>query len=133
MQLGTISEHALFGHTGPLTLIMISLPCQHIFCSPCIRELIAARKHPNQGNPYVSDEEEDQTLISCPECRALTKPEDMETIEYTASTQWDALLEVAAKSAKLDRRRGDMDTSDEEEEEERVGGFIDDEQSEEAR
>lgn len=57
----------------------------------------------------------------------------MEVVEFTSATQWDALLEVAKKSAKLDRRRGDMDTSEEEEEEERVNGFIDDEESEEAR
>lgn len=54
-------------------------------------------------------------------------------MEYTSSSQWDALLEVANQSAKLDRKRGELDTSDEEEEEDLANNFIDDEQSEEAR
>lgn len=40
--------------------------------------------------------------------------------------QWDALLEVANASAKLDKRRGELDTSDEEEEEDVANNFIDD-------
>ena len=41
-------------------------------------------------------------------------------MEYLASEQWDALLEVAKQWAKIDRRR-ELETSDEEEEEQ----FID--------
>jgi hypothetical protein len=57
----------------------------------------------------------------------------MEVVEHTSETQWDALLEVAEASAKLDRRRGDLDTSDEEEEEAAANNFINDDQSEDAR
>ena len=57
----------------------------------------------------------------------------MEIVEYTSSTQWDALLEVANASAKLDRGRRQVETSDEEEEEEAENGFIHDTQSEDAR
>lgn len=46
-------------------------------------------------------------------------------MQYTASQQWDALLEVARSWAKMDRRR-EAETSEEEAEEE----FIDDEQPE---
>ena len=51
----------------------------------------------------------------------LTAKEDMEVVEYTASQQWDALLEVAKAWAKADRRR-ELESSDEEAEE----AFIDD-------
>ncbi|KAI0089200.1 hypothetical protein BDY19DRAFT_130210 [Irpex rosettiformis] len=103
------------------------LPCQHVFCTSCIQGYISARNKPNRG--YASDDE-DSTSIPCPQCREPASLEDMEVVEYTSATQWDALLEVANKSAKLDRRRGGMDTSEEEEEEERVNGFIDDEDNE---
>lgn len=46
---------------------------------------------------------------------------------YTSSTQWDALLEVAYASAKLDRKRGELDTSDEEAEEDAANNFIESE------
>lgn len=46
---------------------------------------------------------------------------------YTSSMQWDALLEVANASAKLDRR-GDVESSDETEE--AADDFIDDENDE---
>lgn len=49
----------------------------------------------------------------------------MEVVRYTASSQWDELLKVARKFAKIDHR-GAQDTSEEEEEE----NFVDDETSE---
>lgn len=39
----------------------------------------------------------------------------MDVIQFTASQQWDALLAVAKRWAKIDRRR-ELETSDEEEE-----------------
>jgi hypothetical protein len=60
--------------------------------------------------------------IVCPSCRKEIKKEDMESVDYTASQQWDALLEVAKAWARIDRRR-ELESSDEEAEEQ----FIDDE------
>lgn len=66
-------------------------------------------------------------MFRCPTCREVTSLDDTETVMYTSSVQWDALLEVANASAKLDRRRGELDTSDEEAEEEAADNFIDEE------
>ncbi|OBZ70189.1 hypothetical protein A0H81_09699 [Grifola frondosa] len=81
-----------------------SLPCEHTFCADCTRQL----------SP-------DSEKIKCPQCRTECSREDIEVVEYTASQQWDALLDVAKNWAKVDHRR-EEDTSDEEAEEE----FIDD-------
>ena len=117
-----------------ITTLLQSLPCQHIFCTSCIEELLSISKRDNPASRYNENTTTTPSLsFPCPQCREQTDPDDMEVVEFTSATQWDALLEVAKKSAKLDRRRGDMDTSEEEEEEERVNGFIDDEESEEAR
>ncbi|KAI0701189.1 hypothetical protein BC835DRAFT_267721 [Cytidiella melzeri] len=99
-----------------------SLPCQHVFCTECIQQYIAARSHEDEGGKAVP----------CPSCREMANIKDMEVVEYTSATQWDALLEVANAAAKSDRRRGELDTSDEEEEEAAANTFIDDEQSEHA-
>lgn len=40
--------------------------------------------------------------------------DQVELVEYTASTQWDALLAVAEDWAKIDRSRREEDTSEEE-------------------
>lgn len=85
-----------------------SFPCQHILCETCFQEL--AR---------------DKENLSCPQCRRDFDRDDVETIQHTASSQWDALLNVAARFAKIDHR-GAQDTSDEEASE----NFLDDEQSE---
>ncbi|RPD66846.1 hypothetical protein L227DRAFT_558971 [Lentinus tigrinus ALCF2SS1-6] len=88
-----------------------SLPCQHMFCHACLRKI-----KPDADSYY--DEVES---ISCPTCRTPCPRDDMETVELTSIQQWDALLDVARKWAKIDMRR-EEDTSEEEEEEE----FIDD-------
>ena len=71
---------------------------------------------------WENDEDEDR-VKKCPECRKTFALEDVETIQYTASSQWDVLLNIAARFAKMDHR-GTQDTSDEE----ASDRFIDDEQ-----
>jgi len=83
----------------------VSLPCEHTFCKTCISR--------------VSPGEED---VACPQCRALCPREEIEIVQYTASQQWDDLLDVAKAWAKMDLHR-QPDSSDEEVEEE----FIEDE------
>lgn len=63
-----------------------------------------------------------EDVVRCPNCRKEVQKDELEEVEFTASQQWDALLEVAQTWAKLDIRRQPA-TSDEEEEE----NFIDDE------
>ena len=60
-------------------------------------------------------------VVRCLICRKEADSDDLEIVQHTATTQWDALLEVAADWAKIDNRR-EQDTSEEEAEE----GFIDD-------
>lgn len=91
-----------------LTQSTNSFPCQHILCETCYGEISRNKE-----------------LINCPQCRHNFTREDIETIQYTASSQWDALLNVAAGFAKIDHR-GAEDTSEEEASER----FIDDEESE---
>ncbi|PSR73696.1 hypothetical protein PHLCEN_2v10615 [Hermanssonia centrifuga] len=81
-----------------------SFPCEHVFCEDCTAQLA----------PGSED-------VVCPHCRKVWDKRDLEVVRHTASTQWDALLEVAERWAKMDRRR-ETDTSEEEAEEE----FIDD-------
>ncbi|KAH9833761.1 uncharacterized protein C8Q71DRAFT_772431 [Rhodofomes roseus] len=83
----------------------VSLPCEHTFCKSCISK--------------VSPGEED---VICPQCRTVCPRDEIDIVQYTASQQWDDLLEVAKAWAKMDLRR-QADTSEEEAEEE----FIDDE------
>ncbi|OSD04523.1 hypothetical protein PYCCODRAFT_1433394 [Trametes coccinea BRFM310] len=88
-----------------------SLPCQHTFCNSCVRQLVP--------------EPDDHDSIRCPTCRSVCLREEAEPVEFTASEQWDALLDVAKQWAKMDVRR-EEDTTEEEDAEE----FIDDEQDE---
>lgn len=83
-----------------------SFTCEHAFCKECTQRLA----------PGYED------FVTCPTCRNQVPKNEMEVVEFTASQQWDALLEVAKQWAKIDRRR-ELETSDEE------GGdqFIDDE------
>ena len=54
---------------------------------------------------------------TCPECRKECPIEDVEVIRYTANSQWDALLEIAAAFTKVDRSGPeDLITSDESDE-----------------
>lgn len=94
-----------------------SLPCQHVFCNDCIHQV-------------ASTTQDEEDTFPCPSCREQTSLDDAETVAYTSAMQWDALLEVAYASAKLDQRRGDLDTSDEEAEEEARDNFIEDENEE---
>ncbi|KAH9006889.1 hypothetical protein EDB86DRAFT_2868853 [Lactarius hatsudake] len=88
-----------------------SLPCQHIFCDSCLSK--------------IGDGEN----ISCPQCRGESNVESIEMVEFTATQQWDQLLEIARQFAALEDRLG-PDTSEEEEEEKLRENFIDDEDDE---
>lgn len=90
-----------------------SLPCQHMFCNDCVRKL----------QPIPDDP--DGESICCPQCRNVCQRDELELVEYTASEQWDALLDVAKRWARMDTRR-EADTSEEEDEEE----FIDEDEGE---
>lgn len=90
-----------------------SLPCQHIFCESCLSKI------------------GDGESISCPQCRRECNVESLEVVEFTATQQWDQLLEIAQRFAALEDRLG-PDTSEEEEEEKLRDNFIDDEDDVEA-
>ncbi|KAI0832754.1 hypothetical protein BC628DRAFT_1415008 [Trametes gibbosa] len=77
-----------------------SFPCQHTFCSDCVRQL----------KPVHNTEAE---IISCPTCRQEYEREEIELIQYTASEQWDALLNVANRWARLDVRRAESSSEEE--------------------
>ena len=68
----------------------------------------------------------DGESISCPQCRRECNVESFEVVEFTATQQWDQLLEIARQFAALEDRLG-PDTSEEEEEEKLRDNFIDDE------
>ncbi len=97
-----------------LTCNLTSLPCQHMVCNDCSSKL-----------PPVPEGDRDIESIRCPQCRQLCQRDELDLVEYTASEQWDALLDVARRWAKMDTRR-EADTSEEENEEE----FIDDAENE---
>lgn len=80
------------------------MPCEHTFCQSCISRVAPGEE-----------------AVTCPQCRSVCPRDEIEFVQYTASQQWDDLLDVAKAWAKMDLRR-QADTSDEELEEE----FIDD-------
>ncbi|KAI0251334.1 hypothetical protein BJV78DRAFT_481215 [Lactifluus subvellereus] len=84
-----------------------SLPCQHIYCDSCLSKM------------------DDGENISCPQCRKLSDVESLEAVEFTATQQWDQLLEIAQRFAEMEGRMG-PDTSEEEEEETLRENLIDD-------
>ncbi|THH30343.1 hypothetical protein EUX98_g3852 [Antrodiella citrinella] len=88
----------------------VSLTCQHVMCEDCFKK-------------WKPNEDE----VDCPKCRVKSPRDEVESVRYTASTQWDELLKVARKFAVIDHR-GTLDTSEEENEEQ----FLDDEDSEAA-
>ena len=63
-----------------------SFSCEHTFCKTCTSKLA----------PGYADS------VVCPSCRKDIPKDDMEVVEYTASEQWDALLEVANRWATID-------------------------------
>jgi hypothetical protein len=67
--------------------------------------------------------------ISCPQCRRLSNIDNFEPVEFTATQQWDQLLEIAQRFATIEGQLG-PDTSEEEEEENLRENFIDDGDSE---
>jgi hypothetical protein len=67
--------------------------------------------------------------ISCPQCRRPSNIENFEHVEFTATQQWDQLLEIAQQFAAMEGELG-PDTSEEEEEENLRETFIDDGDSE---
>ncbi|CAL1700228.1 unnamed protein product [Somion occarium] len=85
-----------------------SLPCHHVLCDDCFKQI-----SPNKEE------------VKCPVCRNEHPRDEVEMIRYTASSQWDALLKIAAKFASMDHR-GVEDTSEEEDEEK----FVNDDSSE---
>lgn len=95
-----------------------SLPCQHVFCNNCLQNI----------RPDARSYHDDVESIPCPTCRTPCPRDEMETVELTSTQQWDALLDVARRWAKIDMRRQE-DTSEEEGEEE----FIDDAETNNAR
>jgi hypothetical protein len=62
--------------------------------------------------------------ISCPQCRRRSDIESVEQVEFTATQQWDQLLEIAQRFAAMEEQLG-PDTSEEEEEENLRENFID--------
>ena len=62
--------------------------------------------------------------ISCPQCRRLSDVGTFEPVEFTATQQWDQLLEIAQQFAAMEWEFG-PDTSEEEEEENLRENFID--------
>jgi len=88
-----------------------SLPCQHIFCDSCLSKMSGGEN------------------ISCPQCRRLSDIDNFEPVEFTATQQWDQLLEIAQRFAAMEEQLG-PDTSEEEEEENLRENFIDDGDSE---
>ncbi|KAI9466945.1 hypothetical protein BJY52DRAFT_1235419 [Lactarius psammicola] len=90
-----------------------SLPCQHIFCDDCLSKI------------------GDGEIINCPQCRGESHVENFDAVEFTATQQWDQLLEIAQQFAALEGRLG-PDTSEEEEEEKLRENFIDDDEDVEA-
>lgn len=79
---------------------MDSYTCEHTFCMECTKKLAPVHEE----------------AVTCPTCRREISKDDMEVIQFTASQQWDALLTVANRWAKMDRRR-ELETSEEEAEE----------------
>jgi hypothetical protein len=67
--------------------------------------------------------------ISCPQCRRLSDIDHFEPVDFTATQQWDQLLEIAQQFAAMEGQLG-PDTSEEEEEENLRENFIDDGSSE---
>ncbi|KAH8094897.1 hypothetical protein BXZ70DRAFT_1009841 [Cristinia sonorae] len=79
----------------------VSFPCQHIMCEECFKGI-----SPNKDE------------IKCPYCRRETARDEIETVRYTAASQWDELLKIAKNFAIMDHTyRREQDTSEEEEEE----------------
>ena len=62
--------------------------------------------------------------INCPQCRRPSNIEIFEHVKFTATEQWDQLLEIARKFAAMEGQLG-PDTSEEEEEEKLWENFID--------
>jgi hypothetical protein len=67
--------------------------------------------------------------ISCPQCRRLSDIDNFEPVEFTATQQWDQLLEIDQRFAAMEEQLG-PDSSEEEEEENLPERFIDDGDSE---
>lgn len=89
--------------------MFFSFTCEHTFCNNCISRLPVIRAD----------------TVGCPSCRKEVDRGDLEEVEYTASQQWDALLDVARVWAKSDKREV-LDTSEEEAEEHAAATFIND-------
>lgn len=88
---------------------MSSLPCDHIFCNDCLRNLGL-----------------EKSCIVCPTCRQECETEDFQPVPFSAREQWDKLLLVVKDFASLDNKRGGVDTTDEEVEEDLANNFIQD-------
>lgn len=120
LELKKCSRYVLMSmrYSGTSADCTISLPCQHVFCNKCLQRI----------KPDADSYRDEVESIRCPSCRTPCPRDELETVEFTSTQQWDALLDVARKWAKIDLRR-EEDTSEEEGEEE----FIDDPDANDAR
>jgi len=90
-----------------------SLPCQHLICNDCLPQICKVDWNIQSTD---SEGEQGEEVTKCPQCRKQTPRKDVELVHYTATQQWDDLLEIVQEWAKIDRRRAD-ETSEEEDEE----------------
>jgi hypothetical protein len=98
-----------------------SLPCQHLICNGCLPGICKVNWH-IRSDDSEGEGEQGQEVTKCPQCREESPRKDVQLVHYTATEQWDHLLEVVKDWAKIDHRRVD-ETSEEEDEED----FIKDE------
>jgi len=96
-----------------------SLPCQHLICNNCLPAICKVDWHIRSSD---SEGEQGEEVTKCPQCRQQSPRKEVELVHYTATEQWDCMLEVVQDWAKVDRRRAN-ETSEEEDEED----FIKDE------
>jgi len=96
-----------------------SLSCRHIICNNCLPQICKVDWSKRSTD---SEGEQGEEVAKCPECRHEGPRKDVESVRYTATQQWDELLQIGQDWAKMDRSRAD-ETSEEEAEED----FIKDE------
>ena len=104
--------------SAPEIIQKASLPCQHLICNTCLPGICKVDWSIRSTD---SEAEQGEEVTKCPQCREQTPRTEVQLVHYTATQQWDELLDIAQQWAKTDLRRAD-ETSEEEDEEE----FIDD-------
>lgn len=101
------------------------LPCQHLVCNECLLRIC---KVDWDKTKQSSEEgaERGVEVTKCPQCREEYDREEVKTVQYTATDQWDKLATIATQWAKMDNQRPADDTSEEGEEE----NFLNDQSTE---